>query len=134
MLKRILLTFAAIPIGVGLGFVLLLPIVGAPHAFPGLLLHAPENVRNTVGLVIMFATPALLVLLVWIYPTWRTAADHKRLPAANLSLSTIPRESLKARFNKKSTDELNAILATRDKALYPASTYQLIEECLKERA
>jgi hypothetical protein len=59
VLLRIVLVFGA---GLGMGVFLTAPIVGWPHAVPGLLIGAPESIRDTVGLLVMFGTP--LVCLV----------------------------------------------------------------------
>lgn len=62
---RTLLSIVAIPAGVALGFILMLPVVGAPHAFPGLLMHAPEPVRDRAGLACVIVTPIVLLLAIW---------------------------------------------------------------------
>lgn len=109
----------------------MLPVVGAPHAFPGLLLKAPDHIRNSVSLAIVVATPVVLVYCVWHGVIWRTLFPREE--------TTVERrvetpESLLERFRQKSSDELQAILATKGRSRYPITTYQLAERVLKERA
>jgi hypothetical protein len=52
MFKRLFLSIAAIPAGLVLGLILSIPVVGAPHAFPGFLMKAPEPVRERVSFAI----------------------------------------------------------------------------------
>ena len=59
VLLRIVLVLGA---GIGLGVFLTAPIVGWPHAFPGLLIGAPESIRDTVGLLVMFGTPVVCLI------------------------------------------------------------------------
>lgn len=65
---RTLLTIAAIPVGFVPGFIPGIIVVGAPHAFPGFLMHAPEPVRNRALLICVIGTPALMVLAIWWKP------------------------------------------------------------------
>ena len=76
--KKLLLTIAAIPLGVVCGIVLSVPVVGAPHAFPGLLMHAPENVRTDVGLALVYGTPAVFVYLIWHDVIWGAISRRRR--------------------------------------------------------
>jgi hypothetical protein len=76
--KRLLLTLVAVPVGAFLGTVLAIPVVGAPHAFPGLLMNAPEQVRHDVGLALVFLTPAVLIYLIWHGPIWRTLSNRQK--------------------------------------------------------
>jgi hypothetical protein len=134
-LKRMLLTFAAIPAGVTCGFLLAIPVVGAPHAFPGLLMNAPEHVRNRVGLAVVLAMPVVLIYLVWHGVIWRAILGRAQVEVENRvhSMDVDYQESLIARFRQKSSDELKAVLATKGLSRYPDSTYQLVERVLKER-
>jgi len=60
VLLRIVLVLA---VGAGLGLLLTAPIVGWPSVFPaGLLMNAPEMIRDTVGLLVMFGTPLIAVV------------------------------------------------------------------------
>ncbi len=60
VLLRIVLVLA---VGAGVGLLLTAPIVGWPSVFPaGLLMNAPEMIRDTVGLLVMFGTPLIAVV------------------------------------------------------------------------
>ncbi|HEV8264800.1 MAG TPA: hypothetical protein VGQ06_07600 [Gemmatimonadales bacterium] len=72
--KRVLLTIAAIPVGALLGVVLAIPVVGAPHAFPGLLMKAPEHIRTNVGLALVYGTPVVLIYIIWHGVIWRAVS------------------------------------------------------------
>ena len=48
-------------IGFGVGLLLTAPIVGWPHTFPGLLINAPEPLREAVGLFLIAAMPIAFV-------------------------------------------------------------------------
>ena len=133
--KRLLLTIAAVPAGVLFGFVVAIPVVGAPHAFPGLLMHAPEPVRNTVGMAIVYGMPVLFVYIVWHGVIWGAISGRgEPQPEPRIDpVSAGTQASVMARFREKSSDELKAILATKAQALYPDRTYQLVDAVLKER-
>jgi hypothetical protein len=47
--------------GFGVGLLLTAPIVGWPHAFPGVLINAPEPLREAVGLFLIAVTPIAFV-------------------------------------------------------------------------
>jgi hypothetical protein len=135
--QRILASLAAVPLGVGVGFVVGIFIIGAPHAIPGPLLKAPESVRSTVHLAVMAGTPVLFLVALWVGPMFgmfTTDGVHPPAHASNPRASTqIETTDLAAAFRKKSTPELEALLATRRQSIYPARTYQLAEEVIKER-
>jgi len=77
-LWRMLLTIAAVPVGAVLGLALAIVAVGAPHAAPGFLMDAPEPVRNTVGMVVAYSTPVVLIYLIWHGPIWRAISNWRR--------------------------------------------------------
>ena len=133
-MKRILLTLLVIPAGLGVGMVLATFAVGAPHAVPGILMKAPEQVRNDVSFAIFVGTPVAFVAFLWIYFI-RSDRVERMPPAASSSeaLTHIAPEQLRARFQQKSTDELQAILKTQGQSLYPARTYQVVADVLKDR-
>jgi hypothetical protein len=61
---RVLLRIALVlAVGGGVGLLLTAPIVGWPGVFPaGLLMNAPEGIRDVVGLLVMFGTPLITVV------------------------------------------------------------------------
>ena len=60
VLLRIVLVLA---VGSGVGLLLTAPVVGWPGVFPaGLLMNAPEMIRDVVGLLVMFGTPLIAVV------------------------------------------------------------------------
>ena len=60
VLLRIVLVLA---VGGGVGLLLTAPIVGWPGVFPaGLLMNAPDGIRDVVGLLVMFGTPLISVV------------------------------------------------------------------------
>jgi hypothetical protein len=130
--QRLLATIVAIPVGVGAGFVVGVLIIGAPHMIPGPLLNEPDPLRYTVLNTIMVVTPLLFVVGVWMLPIGSKPKSDTVHPATRAS-TQIATADLSAAFRKKPTAELEALVATKPQGVYPARTYQLAEEVLKER-
>jgi hypothetical protein len=69
MILRRVLVIAGLVLGGGMGFVLgavlTAPIVGWPHAFPGLLMHAPEPLRNSVAYILLAGGPIAKAAALW---------------------------------------------------------------------
>jgi hypothetical protein len=61
---RVLLRFVLVlAVAGGVGVFLTAPIVGWPGVFPaGLLMNAPDKVRDVIGLVVMFGTPLICLV------------------------------------------------------------------------
>jgi hypothetical protein len=53
-------------LGFVLGVILTAPIVGWPHAFPGLLMDAPESVRELVVKVLLCGCPIATSAALWL--------------------------------------------------------------------
>ena len=65
---RISLSVITVIVGAGLGLILTMLLLGAPHAFPGLLMNAPEPLRALgalVGVVLIVGVPATGLYLLW---------------------------------------------------------------------
>jgi hypothetical protein len=135
-LTRVLLTIAAIPVGGYLGMFLAIPVVGAPHSMPGLLMHASEPVRYWAGLGTAVATPVFLIWLIWREPLRRAMSKRRGETTEPWVRPTSPPNptELVGVYRQKTSEELLAMLATEGRALYPPATYALVRHVLDERS
>jgi hypothetical protein len=72
---RVVLTVLALPFSCVAGTCLAMPVVGAPHAFLGLLLDAPEPVRMAVAFPIYMGMLILTLWLIWRRPNGKRAGE-----------------------------------------------------------
>jgi hypothetical protein len=64
-----------------LGAVLTAPLVGWPHAFPGLLMNAPEKLREVVGVAMVLPGMVSVPVALWrlgLKRAWPGASDSNR--------------------------------------------------------
>jgi membrane protease YdiL (CAAX protease family) len=64
-LMRWVWTIVALLLGGFVGLILACLIVGAPHAFPGLLMNAPDSVRDPVAMIAIALPAALAAWWAW---------------------------------------------------------------------
>ena len=65
MLRVALRSLVVLVVGFCVGMLLTAPIVGWPHVFTGLLMNAPEPLREITGLAIIGITPLIFLRALW---------------------------------------------------------------------